>query len=334
MAHSPFMTALREYMLARHYSLRTIDGYLYWTRYYIRFHGKRHPAELDQSHVMAFLGYIASARNVSVSTQKTALNALAFLYNKYLNKPLGLLGDFNKASRPRKLPVVLTRTEVGALLAGLGGSPRLMASLLYGSGLRRIEALRLRVKDVDFDHLQLRIWAGKGNKHRITTVAPELVPDLKLQIQRVALLLEQDLQTPGYCGALLPAALARKHPSAPRTLGWQFLFPSTGLSVEPGTHNIRRHHVDESSINKLIRKAAQQAGIGKEVTSHTLRHSFATHLLEAGADIRTVQEQLGHQDVKTTEIYTHVLKRGGHGVRSPLSDLLQGSASANPPAPT
>lgn len=323
MAASPFMTKLREYMLAHHYSLRTIDGYTYWIRYYIRFHGKRHPAELDPGHVMAFLGFIASTRNVSISTQKTALNALAFLYNKYLNQPLGSLGDFNKATRPRKLPVVLTRAEVSAILSRLNGSPRLLASLLYGSGLRRIEAIRLRVKDVDFDHLQLRIWAGKGNKHRLTTVAPELVPDLKRQIQRVALLLEQDLQTPGYCGALLPSALARKYPSAPRTLGWQFLFPSTSLSVEPGTHNIRRHHVDESSINKLLRKSAQQAGMDKEVTSHTLRHSFATHLLEAGADIRTVQEQLGHQDVKTTEIYTHVLKRGGHGVRSPLSDLLQ-----------
>lgn len=322
MAGSPFMAALREHMLARHYSHRTIDSYLYWIRYYIRFHSKRHPAELDHTHVMAFLGFIAATRNVSVSTQKTALNALAFLYNKYLNQPLGKLGDFNKATRPRKLPLVLTKSEVGAVLSSLSGSPRLLASLLYGSGLRRIEAVRLRVKDIDFEHLQLRIWASKGNKHRITTVAPELVPDLKRQIQRVSLLLEKDLQTPGYCGALLPNALALKYPSAPRTLGWQFLFPSTGLSVEPGTHNIRRHHIDESSINKLIRKAARHAGITKEVTSHTLRHSFATHLLEAGADIRTVQEQLGHQDVKTTEIYTHVLKRGGHGVRSPLSDLL------------
>lgn len=193
MAASRFMAALREHMLARHYSLRTIDGYLYWIRYYIRFHGRRHPADLDKTHVMSFLGHIASARNVSVSTQKTALNALAFLYNKYLNQPLGKLGDFNKASRPRKLPVVLTRAEVGAVLGGLSGSPRLLASLLYGSGLRRIEAVRLRVKDIDFDHLQLHIWAGKGNKHRITTVAPELVPELKRQIQRVALLLEQDL---------------------------------------------------------------------------------------------------------------------------------------------
>lgn len=219
--------------------------------------------------------------------------------------------------------MVLTRTEVAALLEKLQGSAHLFACLLYGSGLRRIEAARLRVKDVDFDHLQLRVWARKGNKHRITTVAPELLPALRQQIKRVALLLEEDLQSPGYAGAWMPGALARKYPSASRTLGWQYLFPSTQLSVEPGTRFIRRHHVDESALNKHIKRAARQAGITKDVTCHTLRHSFATHLLETGADIRTVQEQLGHSDVRTTEIYTHVLKRGGHGVISPLSGLIQ-----------
>jgi integrase len=179
---------------------------------------------------------------------------------------------------------------------------------------------------VDFDHLQLRIWAGKGNRNRITTLAPELVPNLKRQIRQVALLLEQDLVTTGYSGVWLPNALARKFPSASRSLGWHFLFPSTCLSMEPGTSFLRRHHVDESSINKLIKQAARKSGIQQDVTSHTLRHSFATHLLETGSDIRTVQEQLGHQDVKTTEIYTHVLKRGGRGVISPLSDIL-GSGS-------
>lgn len=316
-------------MLAHHYSKRTIDSYLYWVRYYIRFNRKRHPAEMGQEQVMAFLTYLADQRQVSVATQKIALNALAFLYNKFLELPLGSLGAFNKASRPRKLPIVLTRQETGSLLNRMQGSPALLASLLYGSGLRRIEAVRLRIKDVDFDHLQLRIWAGKGNKHRVTTLAPELVPELKRQIRRVALLYEQDILTKGYSGVWLPFALARKYPSAARSLGWHYLFPSTCLSIEPGTHNLRRHHVDESSINKLIKRAAMKAGIAKDVTSHTLRHSFATHLLEAGADIRTVQEQLGHQDVKTTEIYTHVLKRGGRAVRSPLSDLAI-SHIANP----
>jgi integron integrase len=321
MARSPFMQALYEYMLVRHYSKRTIDGYLYWIRYYIRFHHKRHPQDMRKEEVIEFLTFLAVQRNVSISTQKTVLNALAFLYNKFLQLPLGDLGAFNKAIRPRKLPVVLTRLEVGALLSRLNGSPRLLAALLYGSGLRRIEAVRLRINDVDFDHLQLRIWSGKGNKHRITTVAQELLPDLQHQIRRVALLLDQDTATPGYSGVWLPNALARKFPSASRKMGWHYLFPSTCLSLEPGTTNLRRHHVDESSINKLIKRAAIEAGITKDVTSHTLRHSFATHLLESGADIRTVQEQLGHHDVKTTEIYTHVLKRGGRGVRSPFSDL-------------
>ncbi|MES2627152.1 MAG: integron integrase [Pseudomonadota bacterium] len=321
MPPSPFMQTLSEHMLVRHYSKRTIDSYLYWIRYYIRFHHKRHPKDMGKEEVLEFLTFMAVQRNVSVSTQKTALNALAFLYNKFLQLPLGNLGPFNKAARPRKLPVVLTRPEVGALLSRLNGTPRLLAALLYGSGLRRIEAVRLRVKDVDFDHLQLRIWAGKGNKHRITTVAQELLPDLQHQIRRVTLLLEQDIATHGYSGVWLPDALSRKFPAASRNLGWHYLFPSTCLSLEPGTTNLRRHHVDESSINKLIKRAAAEAGITKDVTSHTLRHSFATHLLESGADIRTVQEQLGHHDVKTTEIYTHVLKRGGRGVRSPLSDL-------------
>lgn len=199
-----------------------------------------------------------------------------------------------------------------------------MASLLYGSGLRRIELARLRVKDVDFNQLQLRIWFGKGSKHRITTLAPELVPVLRQQIRKVALLLEQDCANARYEGVWMPESLARKHPKAARTLAWQYLFPSSVLSMESGSEKVRRHHIDESSLNKLLRKAGRDAGIDKQITCHTLRHSFATHLLESGADIRTVQEQLGHQDVKTTEIYTHVLKRGARGVRSPLSDLPSG----------
>ena len=196
-----------------------------------------------------------------------------------------------------------------------------MASLLYGSGLRRIEVVRLRVRDVDFNQQQLRIWFGKGFKHRITTLAPELLPQLKLQIQRVSVMLLEDLHNAKTQGVWVPEALARKYPNAQRSPQWQYLFPSSCLSLEPGSTILRRHHVDESGLNKFIRKATRLAHIEKEVTCHTLRHSFATHLLESGADIRTVQEQLGHQDVKTTEIYTHVLKRGARGVRSPLSDI-------------
>jgi integron integrase len=197
----------------------------------------------------------------------------------------------------------------------------LFASLLYGSGLRRAEAMRLRTKDIDFDHHQLQVWNGKGRHHRLTTLAPELTPLLKVQVERVRMQLMQDSAHDHFAGAWMPDAMARKHPDAGKTLGWQYLFPAARLSVDPESGLMRRHHIDESNINRSIQRAAKQTGIEKHVTSHTLRHSFATHLLESGADIRTVQEQLGHQDVKTTEIYTHVLKRGARGVRSPLSDL-------------
>jgi integron integrase len=323
MAPSPFLDDLYRHMLAHHYGKRTADSYRYWIRFYIHFHKFRHPRDLSSAQVSEFLSFLANERQVSVATQKIALNALVYMYGKYLNQPLGNLGSFNKSSRQRKLPVVLTRTEVAALLQQLTGSPWLLAAMIYGSGLRRIEAVQLRINNIDFDHGLVRVWSGKGGKHRVTTIAPELFPKLRMQIERVGGLLERDLLNPGYAGVWLPTALARKYPHANRSLGWHYLFPSTRLSCEPGTDNLRRHHVDESSINKLIKRAAAAARIAKDVTSHTLRHSFATHLLEAGADIRTVQEQLGHADVKTTEIYTHVLKRGAKGVRSPLSGLLQ-----------
>ena len=323
MAVSPFMDSLYRHMLAHHYGKRTVDSYLYWIRFFIRYHGRRHPQEMGAAEVMAFLSFLAVERQVSITTQKIALNALAYLYNKYLAMPLGELGSFNRAARPRKLPVVLTRAEVAMLLGRLSGSPWLLASMIYGSGLRRIEAASLRVNNIDFEQGLVRVWGSKGGKHRVVTIAPELYPFLHKQIDKVKRLLHEDLTNKAYCGVWLPNALARKYPSAPQTLGWQYLFPSTTLSYEPGTTNLRRHHVDESSINKLLKRAALEAGIQKDVTSHTLRHSFATHLLENGADIRTVQEQLGHSDVRTTEIYTHVLKRGAHGVRSPFSDLKQ-----------
>lgn len=322
MSASPFLRSIEERMRVRRYSIRTIKSYLYWIRYYILFHGKRHPSELGGPEVVAFLTFLAIERNVAAATQAIALNALVFLYTKILERPLGDLGEFRRSSRQRKLPTVLTREEVSELLASLTGTHRLMASLLYGSGLRRIELVRLRVKDVDFDHLQLRVWNGKGGKHRLTTLAPELVPDLQAQARRVGQLLGRDRLSEGFAGVWLPDALARKYPAAPTELGWQFLFPSSRLSLQPGTTLLRRHYLDESMVNRIVRAAALRAGISKQVSSHALRHSFATHLLQSGADIRTVQQQLGHADVKTTEIYTHVLKQGAHGVRSPLSGLL------------
>lgn len=318
---SPFIDSICRHMSVRRYSKRTIESYVYWIKYFIVQQGKRHPLEMGEAEVEAFLTHLAVDRGVSVATQKIALNALAFLYNRFLERPLQDVRGFLRANRQPRLPVVLSRAEVSALLARLSGVPRLVASLLYGSGLRRIEVTRLRVKDIDLEHLQVQVWHGKGRRHRLATLAPELVPELQDQVERVRLFLRADAKNPQYGGVAMPGAYARKHPAAQFTLGWQYLFPSARLSLDPATRELRRHHIDESTVNKFIRKAARGAGIEKHVTSHTLRHSFATHLLESGADIRTVQEQLGHQDVKTTEIYTHVLKRGARGVRSPFSDL-------------
>ncbi len=318
---SPFLDSISDFMAVRRYSKRTIKSYVYWIRYFIVFSEMRHPTEMGAIEVEKFLTHLAVEKTVSVATQKIALNALAFLYNRVLEQPLGNLGEFNRASRQAKLPVVLTRLEVARLLQHLSGTSQLVASLLYGSGLRRSEAVRLRIKDIDFDHHQLQVWNGKGFHYRLTTLAPELVPALQIQVELVRMQLREDSRHQYYAGVWMPDALARKYREASKTVGWQYLFPAVRIAVDPESGLLRRHHIDESNINRSLRRAALQAKIEKQVTCHTLRHSFATHLLESGADIRTVQEQLGHQDVKTTEIYTHVLKRGARGVRSPLSDL-------------
>jgi integron integrase len=258
---------------------------------------------------------------VSAGTQALALNAVVFVKTKFLGQTVGDLSGFSRPQRQRKLPVVLTPIEVSALLSQLTGERYLMAALLYGSGLRRIELVRLRVKDIDFDYRQVRIINGKGGKHRLVTLADELLPLLAKQIGRVKEWLAQDQITQGYFGVWMPDALSRKYPNAPFESGWHYLFPASRLSIDPDSGCLRRHHFDESNLNKLIKKAARDAGIAKQVSCHTLRHSFATHLLQSGVDIRTVQQQLGHADVKTTEIYTHVLKQGAQGVRSPLSGL-------------
>lgn len=318
---SPFLRSVESFMRVRNYSKRTIEAYLYWIKYFIVYCDKRHPADLGGADVERFLTFLAVERNVSPGTQSVALNALVFLKTKYLNQTLEPLEHFKKSQRQRKLPVVLTQNEVRALLGKMSGMAYLMAALLYGSGLRRIELVRLRVKDLDFDYRQVRIFYGKGSKHRIVTLADELIGPLQEQVTQVALYLEQDCRVPDYAGVYMPDALALKYPNASKNLNWQYLFPASRLSVDPQSNLIRRHHYDESNLNKLVKGAARDAKITKEVSCHTLRHSFATHLLQSGADIRTVQQQLGHADVKTTEIYTHVLKQGAHGVRSPLSSL-------------
>ncbi len=299
MSKSTFLNAIESYMLTRRYSLRTIKTYQYWIKSFIIFHGKAHPNSMGRDEIELFLTYLAVNRKVSSSTQALALNALMFLYNKYLEQPIEDMKEFKRAKRKRKIPVVLTQDEVKLLLSNMHGVHRLMASVLYGSGLRNIELLRLRVNDIDHDLLQIRVWNGKGFKHRITTLAPELLPAISRQIQHVQILLEEDLASNGFAGVWLPDALTRKYKSANKDLGWQYLFPSIQRSIEPGTSNIRRHHLDETVMNKAIRSAKFKAGIK---TSHTLRHSFATHLLQRGSDIRTVQSQLGHADVKTTEM--------------------------------
>jgi integron integrase len=322
MHNSAFLDSINTFMLTRRYSKRTISTYITWIKAFINFHKKRHPKDMGEPEVIAFLSYLAVKRHVAASTQGVALNSLAFLYNQFLNQPLGNMAEFKRSRRQAKLPIVLTTAETKALLQHVDIKYKLIIGLLYGSGLRRLECARLRVNDVDLSLKEIRVWNGKGFKHRLTTLAVELIPPIRRQIERVKLNLEDDLTNTNFSGVWMPDALDRKYKNANKELGWQYLFPSYKLSVDPLSKKIRRHHIDESGINKAIAVARKKAGIIKPVSSHTLRHSFATHLLQSGADIRTVQQQLGHSDVKTTEIYTHVLKQGAHGVRSPLSDLF------------
>ena len=322
MTKSPFLSSIESFMLTRRYSRRTVKTYLYWIKYFIIFHNKQHPKDLGDNHIEQFLTFLAVERKVAAATQRIALNAIVFLKTKFLEQEVGYVGAFKKARAKKKLPVVLTSNEVMSLIDQTSGINKLMVSLLYGSGLRRMELLRLRVKDIESDLGQLHIWDGKGSKNRIVTLAKELQNPLKLQINRVDTLLKSDLLNKHYDGVWMPDGLARKSPSFRFGLSWQYLFPASKLSAAPDSGVIRRHHFHEIAINKIIKQASTKAGILKQVTSHTLRHSFATHLLQSGADIRTVQQQLGHADVKTTEIYTHVLKQGAQGVISPLDRLI------------
>jgi len=310
-----------EFMYSRHYAKSTVEAYCSWAKQYIIFHDKQHPNKLGARHVEEFLTYLVTKRNVAARTQCQALSALVFLYEHIINQPIEVNMRFQKSTRSRKLPVVLTPEEVRSLFSHIRPQFLLPAQLMYGSGLRVMECLRLRYQDIDYDYHALKIWQAKGNKNRVVTLAKELVEVLKHQQRHVNLLWEQDINNSEYAGVWLSDALERKYPNANKELNWQFLFPSHRLSTDPASGLTRRHHLDASSIQREIRAATKKSKIDKSVTCHTLRHSFATHLLESGADIRTVQEQLGHNDVKTTQIYTHVLERGGNGVVSPLSRL-------------
>ena len=269
----------------------------------------------------SYLNHLVNSQNVAQGTQAQALNALSFLYKEIIKSPLSLSLDFVKSERPRKLPVVLTQTEVSALFKHCVAKHYLPCGLLYGSGMRLMEVLRLRVHDIDFDYNCIRIWDGKGGKNRVVTLAVELTPQLRSQIQLVDSYLQLDLKNPLYSGAYMPHLLRKKYPNHNRQRGWQYLFSSHKLSIDPESKQLRRHHIDEKQLQRAVKKAAFDAHINKHVTPHTLRHSFATHLLQSGADIRTVQTQLGHSDVRTTQIYTHVLQQGANGVISPFSRL-------------
>ena len=308
---------VREQIRLRHYSIRTETVYLQWVRRFIRFHKYRHPQEMGAPEVEAFLSDLAVRGDVSASTQNQALSAILFLYKQVLQIELPWMDGVIRARRPQRLPVVLTREEVASVLAQLDGTLWLVASLLYGSGMRLMEALRLRVKDVEFSRGEILIRDGKGQKDRVTMLPRKLAAPLQLHLERVRALHQQDLQE-CFGRANLPHALARKYPNAAAEWGWQFVFPSINRSADPRSGCIFRHHLHEKTIQRAIRNAVRRVGLHKPATPHTLRHSFATHLLEGGQDIRTVQELLGHSDVKTTQIYTHVLNRGGMGVLSPL----------------
>lgn len=313
---------LREAIQRRHYSRRTEEAYVHWVRRFIYFSGKRHPSLLGAQEVTAFLNHLACERNVAAATQNQALSALLFLYKEVLIQPLPWLEGLERAKRPARLPTVLTPDEVQRLLANLEGSRWLMASLLYGAGLRLRECLKLRVKDVDFGYRQIVVRDGKGGKDRVTMLPFSVIEPMKRHLERVKALHDRDLAE-GHGDVELPHAIARKYPRAPYEWGWKFAFPSHKRSVDPATGAIRRHHVYENYLIRSVKRAASSAGLAKHVTCHTLRHSFATHLLESGYDIRTVQELLGHSDVSTTMLYTHVLNKGGRGVRSPLDRIEQ-----------
>ena len=302
----------------KQYSLRTERTYMEWIRRYILFHNKRHPDQMGASEVESFLTHLAVNKKVSASTQNLALSAILFLYREVLAIDLPWIDSFSRAKKPARLPVVLTRDEVRKLFAAVEKPGHLLRlKLLYGTGMRLMECYSLRIKDIDFDRMEIMIRHGKGGKDRVTVLPASVFSELKVQMERAKLTYQHD-RANGVPGVYLPNALERKYPNAGKEWPWFWVFPSKTLSTDPVTKIIRRHHQHEKALQRATRQAVRDACINKPASPHTLRHSFATHLLEAGYDIRTVQELLGHADVKTTMIYTHVFNRGGHGVKSPL----------------
>jgi integron integrase len=317
MESKKLLDQVRDVIRLKHYSIRTEEAYVDWIKRFILFHNKRHPKELGSPEIEAFLTHLAVEGHVAASTQNQALAALLFLYRDVLRQELADPINAMRAKESQHLPAVLTKDEARRVIAQLSGIYQLQARLLYGAGLRLLECLRLRVKDVDFERRAIIVRDTKGDEDRVTMLPDSVVEPLKEHLQRVKRLHEQDLAK-GLGKVYLPDALDRKFPNASREWLWQYVFPSDRLSVDPRSGAVRRHHTDESGLQRAVRQAAQQVGLTKRVTCHTFRHSFATHLLENHYDIRTVQELLGHKDVKTTMIYTHVLQRGGLAVRSPL----------------
>ena len=317
---------LRERIRLMHYSQRTEETYVYWCRAFIRFHGVRHPADMGKEEVEAFLTHLAVQRQVAVSTHRQALSALLFLYVKVLEVQLPWMAEIGRPVPKRRLPVVLTPDEVSAVLAGLQGEHLLLARLLYGTGLRIAEALQLRVKDVDFGQRAILVREGKGGKDRVVMLPQALAADLREHLARGRLVWGADVAA-GQAGVALPYALERKYPRAGATWAWFWVFPQDRLSVDPRSGVIRRHHLYDQTLQRAFKRAVALSGVAKPATPHTLRHCFATHLLQSGSDIRTVQELLGHSDVATTMIYTHVMRLGGMAVCSPLDRLLSGRKS-------
>lgn len=316
-AHKGILDRVRREIRRRHYSVRTEETYITWIQRYLIFHKQRAPADMGSDEVRHYLEYLAVKREVSASTQSQALNALVFLYDQVLLKPLGDMEKFDRPKRKRRLPVVLSKSEVNALLSQMSGVYGLMAGLMYGTGMRLMECLRLRVKDIDFGYRQITVRFGKGEKDRYVPLPERYREELQGHLKGVKEIHDKDLEL-GYGEANLPQALGRKYPNLAREWGWQYVFPSSRISVDPRSGKLRRHHLHENSLQKAVKKGAREAGLSKNVNCHSLRHSFATHLLEAGYDIRTVQELLGHSDVSTTMIYTHVMNRPGLAVKSPV----------------
>ena len=311
---------LRDRIRLKHYSIRTEKAYLDWNRRFILFHNKKHPRTLGVQEVEQFLTFLAVERRVASSTQNQALSAILFMYKEVLKIELPWIEDVTRAKRYEKIPAVFSKDEIRKILANLDGTNWIMAQLLYGAGLRLMECLRLRVKDIDFDRNQITVRDGKGKKDRVTML-PEIVKlHLRQHLEKVNIIHKQDLSE-GYGEVYLPFALERKYPRANKEWGWQYVFPSRKRSVDPRSNKIRRHHINEQTLQRVVKKAIKATNLVKPGSCHTLRHSFATHPLEAGYDIRTVQELLGHKDVRTTMIYTHVLNKGGKGVISPADTL-------------